>query len=60
MLTRIYEHTQSTFTYRQALRQAMSSYLTAPFFRRWLNWIGNRAARDLRDGRSKTCFSWLC
>jgi hypothetical protein len=35
MNTRKDERTGGTSTYRQALRSAMSAFLTAPFFRPW-------------------------
>ena len=38
MLTHGGDRTQSTSTYRQARRSAMSVYLTAPFFRRLRRW----------------------
>ena len=45
MLTRTHERTRGTSSHRQALLSAMSVYLTAPFFRRWSDWIGDRGGR---------------
>jgi len=39
MFTRTHEHTRGLSSHRQALLSAMSVYLTAPFFRRWIGWI---------------------
>lgn len=42
MFTRIHERTRGTSSHRQALLWAMSVYLTAPFFHRWIDWISDR------------------
>jgi len=50
MNTRGGEHRKGSFSYRQALVSAMRVYLTAPFFRHWSGWIGDRGGRGPGGG----------
>lgn len=50
MSTRKPEHNRSMSTDRQSLLSAMRVYLTAPFFRRWKDWIGGRGEPGPGDG----------
>ena len=50
MFTRGGERTRGTFTYRQALCQAMRTILTAPFFRRWEVWTSDLGGKEQSGG----------
>ena len=54
MFTRTHEHTRGLSSHRQALLSAMSVYLTAPFFRRWIGWISDRGGNAPRGGHCST------
>lgn len=60
MSARESNRTQGTSTYRQALRSAMSVYLTAPFFGSWNLWILDHDVRAPHVGRPRTCSTKRC
>jgi hypothetical protein len=60
MSTRTHERTRGTSSHRQALLSAMRVYLTAPFFRKWKDWIGARGGRGAGDGPCRISISRPC
>jgi len=60
MSARRIEPNHGTSSYRQALVSAMSLYLTAPFFRLWRGWMGDRGVAVGSDGLYPICTSRPC